>query len=104
MVCIDYPAICENPESALRRHRSLPFLSFSQIGQSLRPVLALLEFPFEHPVAIPGAGDRKRYTEFKEDSGKPAAGAIKMTRRTRVTIVGEAEIVLRMVQRPVVVQ
>jgi len=68
------------------------------------PVLAVLEFTFELPIAIPRACDGERDAEFGKDSGKPAAEAVEMVQRARVKIVGEAEIVLRVVQRPVLVQ
>jgi hypothetical protein len=59
------------------------------------PVLAVLEFTFELPIAIPRACDGERDAEFRKDSGKPAAEAVEMAQRARVKIVGEAEIVAR---------
>jgi len=73
-------------------------------GTEFAAVFAVLEFAFELPIAIPGAGDPERNTQFGKDCGKPAAEAIKMTRRARIKIVGKAKIVLRVVQWPVVVQ
>jgi len=35
------------------------------------PVLALFEFAFELPIAIPGSRDGERDAEFRKDSGKP---------------------------------
>jgi len=66
-------------------------------GTEFAAVLAVLEFAFELPIAIPGAGDPERNTQFGKDWGKPAAEAIEMTRRARIKIVGKAEIVLRVV-------
>jgi hypothetical protein len=53
---------------------------------------------------MPGAGDSERDAEFREYSGQSAAEAIEMPRRARIKIIGKAELVLRMVQRPIVVQ
>ncbi len=74
------------------------------MGQSLRPFLRFLSLRSSFRVALPGAGNGKRDAEFRKDSRKPAAKAGQMTRRSRVKIVGEGEIVLRVVQRGVVVQ
>jgi len=69
-------------------------------GAEFAPVLALLEFAFELPVALPGAGNGKRDAEFRKDSRKPAAKAGQMTRRSRVKIVGEGEIDQRQLEFP----
>jgi len=60
-------------------------------GAEFAAVLALLEFAFERPVAIPGAGDRERDAVFREYSGKSAAESLQMTRCPRIEIIGKTD-------------